>query len=80
MQQEGDGQVAVEVAGTGQEILRNWAIMTSEVSERLHIPPVVLGAMLPGAVVGVRNNMNGRVSVDLDAIRRAKEGHNGTGK
>ena len=79
VQQSGDG-VTIEVAGTVSEILTNWVLVTSDVCEQLHISPVVLAAMMPGMVMGARSKMDGRVSVDLDAIRRAKEGHNGTGR
>ena len=79
VQQSGDG-VTIEVAGTVSEILANWVLVTSDVCEQLQISPFALAAMMPGMVMEVRSKLGGRVSVDLDAIRRAKEGHNGTGR
>ena len=80
VQRGNNGQVTVEVAGNGLAILANWAIVTSDICERLHIPPVVLAGMMPGMIMRARSRTDGRVTVDLDAIRRAKEGGHGAGK
>lgn len=72
--------VFVEVKGTGEEILTNWAIATHVVCEKLHMSPFALATMLPEAVANVQNGIDGRVSIDMDAIRKAKECGNDRGR
>lgn len=72
--EQGRERTSVEIKGSKADILTNWALATYTVCDRLHIPPLALAVALPNVVAEVQNGIKESATINLDAIRKAKEG------
>lgn len=69
-----DGASAdVQIAGTGETLLRAFVKIALTLEGELHLSPTRLGAFLP-FLMELEKSGTTVISTDLEAIRKAKEG------
>lgn len=64
----------VEIRGTNEEIVTGLVRLAASASERTGFSLVAFAAMLPTLAALDEKRLSGRELIDLDVIRKAKEG------
>lgn len=64
-----------EISGTPAEIMFNWAALTNQICQKLHLHPAQLSLMLPGLLGSYQHTLRQAVEVDLVAVRNQGKGN-----
>lgn len=67
-------EVTIYIKGTQKELLDCLGFLAYAVAETIHMPPIIMLAMVSASLSSVQGSIRKQIKVDLDTIEKARGG------